>query len=149
MLENQMGSDKMIEISEADFPELPEIAALEREIFPDAWSLKSLEETWKQKNAAIFVAKTKEGMAGYLIFYYVLEEGEIARIATAHSVRRQGAASQMFRKLLDFCREQKITRIMLEVEKTMKLPDNSMENVDLRKMGSAGITMRIPKKMLF
>ena len=102
MLENQMESDKMIEISEADFPELPEIAALEREIFPDAWSLKSL-------------AKTKEGMAGYLIFYYVLEEGEIARIATAHSVRRQGAASQMFRKLLDFCREQKITRIMLEV----------------------------------
>ena len=88
MLENQMESDKMIEISEADFPELPEIAALEREIFPDAWSL---------------------------IFYYVLEEGEIARIATVHSVRRQGAASQMFRKLLDFCREQKITRIMLEV----------------------------------
>ena len=40
MLENQMESDKMIEISEADFPELPEIAALEREIFPDAWSLK-------------------------------------------------------------------------------------------------------------
>ena len=75
MLENQMESDKMIEISEADFSELPEIAALEREIFPDAWSLKSLEETWKQKNAAIFVAKTKEGMAGYLIFYYVLEEG--------------------------------------------------------------------------
>lgn len=74
MLGNQMESDKMIEISEADFPELPEIAALEREIFPDAWSLKSLEETWKQKNAAIFVAKTKEGMAGYLIFYYVLEE---------------------------------------------------------------------------
>ena len=101
MLENQMESDKMIEISEADFQELPEIAALEREIFPDAWSLKSLEETWKQKNAAIFVAKTKEGMAGYLIFYYVLEEGEIARIATEHSVRRQG--------------EQKITRIMLEV----------------------------------
>ena len=61
------------------------------------------------------MAKTKEGMAGYLIFYYVLEEGEIARIATAHSVRRQGAASQMFWKLLDFCREQKITRIMLEV----------------------------------
>ena len=102
-------------ICKAELSDLPEIAALEKEIFPDAWSLKSLEETWKQKNAAIFVAKTKEGMAGYLIFYYVLEEGEIARIATAHSVRRQGAAIQMFRKLLDFCREQKITRIMLEV----------------------------------
>ena len=102
-------------ICKAEMSDLQDIAALESEIFSDAWSLKSLEETWKQKNAAIFVAKTKEGMAGYLIFYYVLEEGEIARIATAHSVRRQGAASQMFRKLLDFCREQKITRILLEV----------------------------------
>ena len=82
MLENQMESDKMIEISEADFPELPEIAALEREIFPDAWSLKSLEETWNQKNAVIFAAKTEEKIAGYLIIYYVLDEGEIARIAT-------------------------------------------------------------------
>ena len=69
MLGNQMESDKMIEISEADFPELPEIAALEREIFPDAWSLKSLEETWKQKNAAIFVAKDKRrnGRLSYLL----------------------------------------------------------------------------------
>ena len=50
-----MESDKMIEISEADFPELPEIAALEREIFPDAWSLKSLEETWKQKITRIML----------------------------------------------------------------------------------------------
>ncbi len=120
-----------------------------REIFPDAWSLKSLEETWKQKNAAIFVAKTKEGMAGYLIFYYVLEEGEIARIATAHSVRRQGAASQMFRKLLDFCREQKITRIMLEVRENNEAARQFYGKCGFTKMGSAGITMRIPKKMLF
>ena len=93
MLENQMESDKMIEISEADFPELPEIAALEREIFPDAWSLKSLEETWKQKNAAIFVAKTKEGMAGYLIFYYVLEQ-KITRIML--EVRENNEAARQF-----------------------------------------------------
>ena len=102
-------------ICKAELSDLQDIAALESEIFSDAWSLKSLEETWNQKNAVIFAAKTEEKIAGYLIIYYVLDEGEIARIATAHSVRRQGAASQMFRKLLDFCREQKITRIMLEV----------------------------------
>ena len=82
---------------------------------PDAWSLKSTGRDVEAEECRNICSKDKEGMAGYLIFYYVLEEGEIARIATAHSVRRQGAASQMFRKLLDFCREQKITRIMLEV----------------------------------
>ena len=79
-------------ICKAELSDLQDIAALESEIFSDAWSLKSLEETWNQKNAVIFAAKTEEKIAGYLIIYYVLDEGEIARIATAPSMRRQGAA---------------------------------------------------------
>ena len=102
-------------ICKAELSDLQDIAALESEIFSDAWSLKSLEETWNQKNAVIFGAKTEEKIAGYLIIYYVLDEGEIARIATAPSMRRQGAAGQMFQELVAFCEEQQITRIMLEV----------------------------------
>ena len=97
-------------ICKAELSDLQDIAALESEIFSDAWSLKSLEETWNQKNAVIFAAKTEEKIAGYLIIYYVLDEGEIARIATAPSMRRQ-----MFQELVAFCEEQQITRIMLEV----------------------------------
>ena len=102
-------------ICKAELSDLQDIAALESEIFSGAWSLKSLEETWNQKNAVIFAAKTEEKIAGYLIIYYVLDEGEIARIATAPSMRRQGAAGQMFQELVAFCEEQQITRIMLEV----------------------------------
>ena len=97
-------------ICKAELSDLQDIAALESEIFSDAWSLKSLEETWNQKNAVIFAAKTEEKIAGYLIIYYVLDEGEIARIATAPSMR-----GQMFQELVAFCEEQQITRIMLEV----------------------------------
>ena len=92
-------------ICKAELSDLQDIAALESEIFSDAWSLKSLEETWNQKNAVIFAAKTEEKIAGYLIIYYVLDEGEIARIATAPSMRRQGAAGQMFQELVAFCEE--------------------------------------------
>lgn len=102
-------------ICKAELSDLRDIAALESEIFSDAWSLKSLEETWNQKNAVIFAAKTEEKIAGYLIIYYVLDEGEIARIATAPSMRRQGVSGQMFQELVAFCEEQQITRIMLEV----------------------------------
>ena len=80
-------------ICKAELSDLQDIAALESEIFSDAWSLKSLEETWNQKNAVIFAAKTEEKIAGYLIIYYVLDEGEIARIATAPSMRRQGSGT--------------------------------------------------------
>lgn len=107
----------MLEIKRAGNTELPEIAALEKEIFSDAWSLKSLEETRRQKNAEIFAAKAQGKLIGYVIFYYVLDEGEIARIATAPSLRRQGAATEMFGVLLSFCRENQIEKIMLEVRK--------------------------------
>ena len=46
-------------ICKAELSDLQDIAALESEIFSDAWSLKSLEETWNQKNAVIFAAKTE------------------------------------------------------------------------------------------
>ena len=86
-------------ICKAELSDLQDIAALESEIFSDAWSLKSLEETWNQKNAVIFAAKTEEKIAGYLIIYYVLDEGEHTNI----------------QELVAFCEEQQITRIMLEV----------------------------------
>lgn len=115
MLEKNMLEKDMLEIKQAEYADLVEIAALEKEIFSDAWSLKSLEETWKQKNAIIFVGKMEKKVAGYVIFYYVLDEGEIARIATAPFLRRQGAATQIFGKLLTFCGEKKIEKILLEV----------------------------------
>lgn len=105
----------MLKIKKAEDTELPEIATLEKEIFSDAWSLKSLKETWQQKNAEIFAAKDQEKLIGYVIFYHVLDEGEIARIATAPALRRQGAATQMFRGLVSFCLEHQIEKIMLEV----------------------------------
>ena len=54
-------------ICKAELSDLQDIAALESEIFSDAWSLKSLEETWNQKNAVIFAAKTEEKIGGIII----------------------------------------------------------------------------------
>ena len=119
----------MLIIQRAQSADISKIADLEKEIFSDAWSEKSLLETWNQKNAEIFIAKnTQKGMqeekkdtyqiAGYVIFYYVLDEGEIARIAVSPAFRRCGTATQIFRKLQEFCGEKEIKKIMLEVRES-------------------------------
>ncbi len=115
----------MLKIQRAEKAELSKIAALESKIFSDAWSEKSLIETWNQKNAEIFTARymIKESedddeLAGYVIFYYVLDEGEIARIAVSPKARRQGTATQIYQRLEKFCREKEITKIMLEVRES-------------------------------
>lgn len=50
----------MLDIRRAQQEDLPGLAVLEKEIFSDAWSEKSLLETWNQKNAEIFIANNAQ-----------------------------------------------------------------------------------------
>ncbi len=105
-------------VKEAEESHIPDIARLEREIFPDAWSRESLTETLRQPHARIFGAWQGGRLAGYLILYHVLDEGEIARIAVARRYRRQGAALALMGRLEGFCREEGIARILLDVRES-------------------------------
>ena len=57
-------------------------------------------------------------LIGYVIFYYVLDEGEIARVAVDPAYRRKGAAARLLHAVEDFCEEKGIDRLMLEVRKS-------------------------------
>ena len=57
----------------------------------------------------------KPQLLGYVIFYYVLDEEEIARIATTPQHRRQGVAVRLLEKMRAFSYEQNITRWLLDV----------------------------------
>lgn len=105
----------MTEIRRISENDIEAIASLEREIFPDPWSVKSIRETYENNSACIIGAYKQNVLIGYVIFYYVLDEGEIARIAVSSTYRRQGVAEQIFSGLLGFCAENKIERILLDV----------------------------------
>lgn len=105
----------MTEIRRISENDIEAIASLETEIFPDPWSAKSIKETYDQKHALILGAYQDGNLIGYVIFYYILDEGEIARIAVSPSHRRQGVADQIFAGLLEFCTQKDIERILLDV----------------------------------
>ena len=105
----------MAEIKRISENDIETVAALESEIFSDSWSAKSIKETYENQNACILGAYKEGALAGYVIFYYVLDEGEIARIAVSPQYRRQGVAEEIFAGLLDFCKENSIERILLDV----------------------------------
>ena len=86
----------MIKVSLISENDIAAVAALEKEIFSDAWSEKSIRETYEQSHALIIGAWEEETLTGYVIFYYVLDEGEIARIAVAPQCRRKGVAARLF-----------------------------------------------------
>lgn len=113
------------------------IATLEARIFTDAWTSRSLYETFCQKQAFITVAEADGVFAGYCIIYHVLEEGEIARVAVNEELRRQGVG----RGLLDYtcacCRERRIERLLLDVRES-----NEGARIFYKKYGFTGDGIR-------
>lgn len=130
---NQKTEDmEIIEIKKDQQQYISEIAALESDIFPDPWSEKSIRDTLGNPQARIWAIISRQAppcscastspehagkpqLLGYVIFYYVLDEGEIARIATSPQHRRQGVAVRLLEKMRAFSYEQNITRWLLDV----------------------------------
>lgn len=94
------------------------IAELERNIFSDAWTNKSIAETIKQPQAFITVAEENGEIAGYCIIYYVLDEGEIARIAVNERWRRRGVGRRLLDYTCECCREKHVERLLLDVRES-------------------------------
>ena len=97
--------------------DIARLAVLEKCIFPDPWTENGLKDSLCQKHTVLLGIWEDYHMAGYVIMYYVLDEGEIARIAVEPALRRRGAAGFLLRRLEEICGEKGILRLMLEVRK--------------------------------
>ena len=98
--------------------DVEKIATLEKTIFSDAWSAQSIFETFSQNQAFVTIAEKDGAVVGYCIVYFVLDEGEIARIAVAESVRRQGVGQQLLDYTCGCCVEKNIGRLLLDVRES-------------------------------
>ena len=95
-----------------------EIARLEEEAFSDAWTEKGILDTFHQQQAFVVVGEMDDKVVGYCIMYYVLDEGEIARIAVDDNCKRQGVGRAILNQVECICKEKGITRILLDVRES-------------------------------
>ena len=94
------------------------VVALERTIFSDPWSEKSIRETYKEERALILVAEQHDDIVGYCILYHVMDEGEIARIGVKKELQGQGIGQGLLQFVRAFCEERKIGRLLLDVRES-------------------------------
>ena len=91
------------------------VAEMEHQLFPDAWSEKSVLETLEQPNTICLMAEKAGRAAGYLLAYTVAGEVEIARIAVAKELQRQGVARTLLDELETLCKSRGVRKILLDV----------------------------------
>ena len=87
------------------------VAEMEHQLFPDAWSEKSVLETLEQPNSICLIVEKAGRTAGYLLAYKAADEAEIARIAVMKEFQRQGAAGSLLAELDSLCGPEGIRRI--------------------------------------
>ena len=91
------------------------VAEMEHQLFPDAWSERSVLETLEQPAGICLMAEKAGRPAGYLLAYSAADEAEIARIAVAKELQRQGVGRALIRALNDLCAVRGLGKILLDV----------------------------------
>jgi len=81
--------------------DIPAVAALEREIFTDAWSVESFRnEVMDRRTSWPVVLEDEDGrLAAYLVAWLVADEVHLGNIAVAPAYRRRGLARRLLAAL--------------------------------------------------
>ncbi|MGH7622736.1 MAG: ribosomal protein S18-alanine N-acetyltransferase [Gemmatimonadaceae bacterium] len=100
----------------ATHEDLGRVVALEHEAFSDAWSRGSFEHLLGDTRALFVVAYDDDAVVqGYIVAWYVLDEGEIANLAVASTARRRGTGGMLLDAALATARARGAVAVYLEV----------------------------------
>lgn len=91
------------------------VAEMEHQLFSDAWSEKSVQETMDQPASICLMAEKAGRPAGYLLAYTAVDEVEIARIGVSKELQRQGTGRTLLAELEKLCASKGIRKILLDV----------------------------------
>lgn len=111
-----------IRIRQATASDIDRVVQLESEAFSDAWTRPSFEQLLTDTRSLFAVACGGDGLVhGYIVAWYVADEGEIANLAVAPTSRRRGIGGMLLDTALDAARTRNVASVYLEVRESNKL----------------------------
>lgn len=91
------------------------IFEMEKDIFPDSYSLTSLQSDCSNPLKRGFVLLEDNIIVAYMLCSTVLDEINIDRIAVKKECRRKGLASILMQSFIDYCKNNGLAVVTLEV----------------------------------
>jgi len=101
---------------EAKPADIDAVCLIEKENFSDPWSKTSFENEFRKQNCEFLVYEIDGQVAGYIIFWYILDEAEIGNISVSKEHKRKGIAVKLLKECIK--KHPEVSRIYLEVDKT-------------------------------
>ena len=107
-----------VQLRPARAEDVARVAEIERESFSDPWSRDAFQSLLVSPAVVFAVATVAERVAGYVVMWLAADEGEIANLAVASDVRRQGMGSVLLAHAVDVGRVSGTAVIFLEVRES-------------------------------
>lgn len=103
-------------IGKMTIEDIEEVLVIENLCFTLPWTRQSFVDEISQNNHAHYhIIKHSKKTIGYSGLWKVLDEGHITNIAIHPDYRRMGMASKLLNHMLDYCVNQQISSLTLEV----------------------------------
>jgi [ribosomal protein S18]-alanine N-acetyltransferase len=100
--------------------DIDDVAAIERRAFSDPWSANSFRALFG--NPLVHFAVAEDSITGqvfgYVVTWFVVDEGEIANLAVSDEARRTGIGARLLDHALEIVRERRCQIVFLEVRES-------------------------------
>ena len=107
-----------VTIRPAEEGDLDDVAAIERAVFNDPWSRRSFVDLVDHRNVIFLAAVDGRAVVGYAIVLIAGEESELANLAVARLMQKQGVGKRLLSEALDAVRERGGQEMFLEVRES-------------------------------
>lgn len=98
--------------------DLERVAAIEREIFSDPWSINAFKSDLKNEMAHPLVVELDDTVIGYSSIYIVAGEIQIGNFAVASGYRMRGIGRKLMNEIMTIAADNNCDTIFLEVRES-------------------------------
>lgn len=95
--------------------DLPRVMEIEYACYSMPWNESTFRGLLRRSDADLFVVETAGVVAGYAVFWSVLDQGELGNVAVSPEWRRRGLARRLLDAVFARARERRIREVFLEV----------------------------------
>ncbi len=104
-----------IDIVGAQLKDLSQIEEIEKQSFPDPWSLSLFEEILANPSQNLYVALKDQAIIGYMAFWKILDEVHILNLCVVLDYRKRGVGEQLLQFCLNRYSKEEVSLFSLEV----------------------------------
>lgn len=104
--------------------DIDRVYEIERDSFSDPWSKNSFKQEMKNNIARYIVCVDGDSIVGYIGSWFIIDEAHINNVAISPEFRKKGYGDFLIQSFLDFCRENLIVSVTLEVRKSNFIAQN-------------------------